>query len=105
SIKLYDIATGREVNSLVGHETSTGALAFAPDSRTLASGSGQWTTSKDRTVRIWDVATGRELQRYTGHRGAVTALAFFADGRRLVSAGSDGVAYVWDLGLRLPSGP
>jgi len=66
-------------------------VAFAPDSRTLASAS--W----DNTIRLWDLDTGRELRKLTGHRGKAYSLAFSADGKLLVSAGEDTTILFWDV--------
>jgi WD40 repeat protein len=41
------------VRTLNGHPDEVTAVAFSPDSKTLATGGG------DRVVRLWDVATGR----------------------------------------------
>lgn len=74
----------------VGHTSPVDALAFSPDRRWLASGSG------DKTIRIWDVETGRSLRTLTAHAGAVWSVAFSPDGRRLASASQDGTVRVWD---------
>src|SRR5580692_4431879 len=56
TIKLWDIAAGREIHTLTGHGDMVTSLAFSPDGLWLASGS--W----DKTVRIWDVESGHEVQ-------------------------------------------
>ena len=40
AIRIWDLASGREVATMQGHEKSTLCLAFSPDGRRLASGSG-----------------------------------------------------------------
>jgi WD40 repeat protein len=90
-IRLWELISGQEVATLVGHETSTCGLSFSPNGRLLAS------CSNDATVRVWDVATGRELRRFTGHRGAVHALSFTPDGRSVISGSEDGTGLVWDV--------
>jgi RNA polymerase sigma factor (sigma-70 family) len=50
AVRIIDLAADRVVETLLGHEGSVYALQFAPDSRTLASASG------DTTALLWDVA-------------------------------------------------
>src|SRR6266550_3617217 len=61
TIRLWDVATRKEIRSFTGHQDgfSFASLAFAPDGKTLASG------SKDKTIRLWDVATGKEIRSFT----------------------------------------
>src|SRR5688572_26890277 len=65
-------------------------VAFAPDGRTLASG------SSDGAIQVWKRSTGANLDVLPGHPGGVFAVAFSADGRTLVSAGADGKTSLWD---------
>lgn len=53
-------ADGSTLHALAGHEL-VGALAFAPDGRTLLSGGGAGMIAEDKTLRLWDVATGAAL--------------------------------------------
>jgi hypothetical protein len=49
TIRLWEIATGKELARLQGHHGWVRALAFAPDAKALAS------ASDDNTVLIWDL--------------------------------------------------
>ncbi len=66
------------------------SVAFAPDGRTLATG------SYDRTVRLWDVDKGIETRRLIGHEGAVESVAFALDGRFLASGSRDRTVRLWE---------
>src|SRR5262249_30624539 len=53
TVRIWDVASGRERIALTGHIRQVYAVAVAPDGRWLATG------GDDRTVRIWDVASGQ----------------------------------------------
>lgn len=90
-VRLWNVETGHEMRRFTGHTQPVSAVAFAPDGRTVLSG------SHDRTMRLWDSATGRELRRYTAHAGAVTSVAFLPDGETAVSGGFFGEILLWDV--------
>jgi WD40 repeat protein len=66
-------------------------VAFAPDGKTLATGS--W----DRSVKLWDVATGSEQKTLEGYQDRLYAVAFSPDGQKLVAAGLAREAPIWDV--------
>ena len=78
TIRIWDVATGDELQVLLGHEDGTLSVAFSPDGRRIASG------SKDDTVRIWDTATGVEVLRLPIH-GWVSRVCFSPDGKTLAT--------------------
>ncbi len=70
------------------------ALAFGPDSRTLAVAQND-----DRVIRLVDVATGGELISLRAPaQGIVHWISFDRTGHFLVATCRDGPALVWDLG-------
>jgi WD40 repeat protein len=97
AIRIWELATGREVATLEGHQGRNRGLAFSRDGRLLASCSVDFGPVKDSTIRVWDIATRRELRRFEGHLGTVNAVVFTPDGRSLISAGEDATALVWDV--------
>jgi WD40 repeat protein len=48
TVRLWELATRREIRRFAGHEETVTRLAFAPDGRTLASG------GNDQLVLVWD---------------------------------------------------
>jgi WD40 repeat protein len=59
SVRLWDLATGREVRRLQG-ANSIEALSFSPDGKTLTA------KESDKTTRVWEVATGKVISQTKG---------------------------------------
>ena len=103
TVKFWDVATGQEVHTLVGHSDYIFSLAFSPDGRHLASAS--W-----GEVLVWDVQAREKVQALGSHAGAVWSVAFSPDGQRLAAAGGykgKGEIKIWDAALwtRKPAQP
>jgi WD40 repeat protein len=72
------------------------AVAFSPDGRLLATGSGE--PSRSGQVKLWDVATGQLVREFKDlHSDAVLALEFSPDGRQLASGAADRLAKITDV--------
>ncbi len=78
-VQVWDATTGRAAGRMV-HSEVISALAFSPDSQTIASG------GSDQTLRLWDPATGLERAHISGI-GSPWATSFSADGRWLAEGG------------------
>jgi WD40 repeat protein/serine/threonine protein kinase len=93
TVRVWDVATGRETLTLTGHTSGVSSVAFSPDGTRIASSSGL-----ENTVEVWDAATGQEVLTLRGHTSGVNGVAFSPDGRRIVSSsgGSDNTVRVWD---------
>jgi DNA-binding beta-propeller fold protein YncE len=131
-VRLWDAQTGKMLHTLTGPSDVEWAIAFSPDSKTLAVGS-----RATREVDLWDVATGKKLRSFQaepmkrvslvnqGIRSAMGIpkghgllnfislhkLVYSPDGTRLVGANHRDVQ-IWDARtgqvldvLRLPTRP
>jgi WD40 repeat protein len=93
-VKLWDLATGKELQTLRGHKGMVLGVAFSPDGRTLASCSGG---SPGRgEVLLWDLEKGRVRDSLLHGGDLVHCVEFAPDGRTLAAAG----AGLWDLATR-----
>jgi len=91
SIRIWDVSTGEAKGTLEGHAAFVYSVAWSPDGKTLASGSG------DMTVRLWDVLSGEEKGTLTGHSSVVTSVAWNEDGTFLASGSYDATVKIWDM--------
>ena len=90
TVRLWDANTGEHVATFTGHNSTINALAFSPDSVTIAS------ASSDDTVRLWHVNAGQTKATLTGHKGSVTFVTYSPDGRTIASASRDKTVRLWD---------
>jgi WD40 repeat protein len=91
TLKVWDLAAGKDRQTLRGHKDAVTAVAVTPDGRSAVS------ASDDKTLKVWDLAAGKARQTLRGHKDAVMAVAVTPDGRSAVSASYDGTLKVWDL--------
>jgi len=84
TVKLWDIATGKELASFTGHEAEVFTVAFSPDGRTALSG------GYDGRLILWDVATGYKLRTIAAD-AFVNAVAFSPDGRTALSGSGNSI--------------
>lgn len=54
TLRLWDVATGKEVRKITLPRAGTTSLAYSPDGRVLA------TEHADQTISLWEIASGKE---------------------------------------------
>ena len=87
---MWDVRTGNPIRTLSGHTDFVSSVAFSPDGRTLASGSG------DGTIRFWDARAGNPIRTLSGHTSSVESVVFSPDGNTLASGHWDGTIRLWN---------
>src|SRR5580704_1529285 len=88
TLKLWDVATGRELREFAGHRGMVWKTALTPDGTILVS------AATDGSVKLWDVETGRELRSLSG-RSPIWSLALSLDGGTIAAGSKDGLIRVW----------
>jgi WD40 repeat protein len=68
TVRLWDVATGKEMKRLPRNKNYIAELAFSPDGKTLAT----YGRFYDYKVRVWDVTTGKLRYQFSG--GSRTSL-------------------------------
>ncbi|MDR2941298.1 MAG: caspase family protein [Treponema sp.] len=91
TVKLWDIASGREIRTFSGHKDFVLSVAFSPNGKQVLSG------SRDKTVKLWDAVSGKEIRTFSGHAGYIVYSAVFsADGKQILSGSNDNNMKLWD---------
>jgi WD40 repeat protein len=94
SVRLWDVAAGREAGQLSGHGSAVLGVAFAHSGKFLVSGGG------DGTLRLWDAATRQEQPPLLQHNGTVRRTPISPDDRTVAVANSTQGVELWDLERR-----
>jgi RNA polymerase sigma factor (sigma-70 family) len=97
-LRLWEVATSKELNSAEAHGGPVTYLAFSPDGKTLAT-----VSNADDTVRLWDVATAKRRAALEQATFSVNSLAFSPDGKSLAVGSHEkdgekvsGLVILWD---------
>lgn len=91
TLKIWQLETGRCVDTLRAHSRQANDVAITPDGKIALS------TSSDRTLRIWDLESCQTVGTLKGHADSVWGVAVTPDGKTVVSGSWDRTLRVWDL--------
>ncbi len=96
-VHIWDVESGREVRTLIGHENWVHAVAYSSDGKFIVSGGA------DQTLRVWEAETGKLRHLFKAPRKATYfATAFSADGGLVSGGRADGVIQVWEAATGQP---
>ena len=103
-VTLWNVSTGKKVLTLKKVQGVPSAMAFSPDSRSIAvAGIKGPMPGGESEITVWDVASGRELNRLKGRNDEITSLQFIAPGHVLIGSlqyerdASTGTVKLWDV--------
>ena len=78
------------VQTLSGHTDKVTSVSWSPDSKYIASGSG------DNRVKVWDASSGTCIRTLEGHTGWVYTVSWSSDSNYIASSSYDKIIKVWD---------
>lgn len=89
-VRMWDLATGRELARFPGAQGTVWSIDISPDGTRLTAG------GEDRTIRIWRIGTSQPPRILRGHELNVWEVDFSPDGMRLASGSYDRSVRLWD---------
>jgi WD40 repeat protein len=91
TVRLWDLASGKEQRCFKGHQGRACWAAFTPDGRRIVS----CALDDDPTVRLWDVESGKQIRCSEPCKDGILCLAVLPDGRRCITCGQDCTVRLW----------
>ncbi len=90
SIRVFDVASGKQEILIEDHADWVVALCWSPDGTRLASG------SRDKTSKLFNATSGESLMTYSGQGDQVFGVGFSPDGKLVFTAGGDKKIHAWN---------
>ena len=88
-IKVWDLATKKEVARLEGHASQVLAVAFNTNATQVVSG------GVDKQLRVWDIATREKIVALGNHTAPINAVAWPGDGAAIVAVSDAGGVFAY----------
>src|SRR5436190_5271487 len=83
-IKVWELASKKELARLEGHSTQVLSVAFNTNATQVVSGGA------DKEIKVWDIKTREKIISLGSHSAAVTSVAWPGDGKIIVAATDGG---------------
>ena len=87
-VKLYELSTGNEVHTYIGHAASITSVCFVGQNAVCSA-------SKDSTLSLWNVGEGYRMAVMKQHKRAVSECTANKSGKMIVSVSWDTTIGVW----------
>lgn len=88
-VKLFEVATGKEVSSFVGHAAGITGVCFVGSH-------GLCSASHDTTLSLWDIREGIRIKSMKGHSRSVRGCAANQSGKTIASVSWDTSVKIWN---------
>lgn len=96
SIKLWNVASGKEIGELEGHSRPVNSLAYLADGKWLFSACGGRAVGGNE-LKLWDLASSKDVATVPAHEAPIHQLALSPDGKYLATASLDKTVKVWEV--------
>ncbi|ETO20342.1 G-protein beta WD-40 repeats containing protein [Reticulomyxa filosa] len=90
TVRIWDVASGTNIQVLKGHSNSVNCARFSPDGKIIVS------CSSDETIRLWDVDSG-DVKEVIHYPFSIQKVQFCPDGQKIISRSISGIVQTWDL--------
>jgi len=94
NMKIFDIATGREIKDFDVKNLFIWSVAYSPDGKYVLSGGSRG------KMHLWDTSSGKSIRTVVGSEGGmdprVNRVAFSPDGEYALSGGTDNSVRLWN---------
>ncbi|EFA74819.1 putative dynein regulator [Heterostelium album PN500] len=93
TIKIWELATGRCLQTYIGHDNWVRSIKFHPCGKYLIS------VGDDKSIRVWDIAQGRCIKTINeAHSHFISCLDFCSHNPHIATGGVDDIIKIWKLG-------
>ena len=94
TLKLWDILSGKVINTFRGHANGIGCVAYSHDGKYVVSG------DHGGTIKLWDISVGSDIKTFKTHSGRIRSVAFSPDGKYVATGTGDKTIKLWEVSTK-----